>query len=209
MNTTNALRIATGLTVILTGCAMLSSCTSSPTYGTDKTAAEQLVDDLGSAASITGGSQKKDPVKYTPRPSLVVPPQTARTELTTPQVSVANRDNNPQWVESPEEARVRLRKEADANEFNADYKSPLLVGKGTAGQLTESQKWQAFRDARAQQKGAYTDQRRYLSDPPTEYRQVDAAAADDLGEPEEKKAARRKKEAAVAKSDSKWWMPFQ
>ncbi len=41
-------------------------------------------------------------------------------------------------------------------------------------QTTEAQT-KAYREARALQKGAYIDQRRFISDPPTEYRQVDDA----------------------------------
>ncbi len=75
--------------------------------------------------------------------------------------------------------------------------------------MTETQKWQAFRDARALQKGAYLDQRRLLSDPPAEYRQTQDVALTDLGEPELKKEKRRKKEAKAAQQNSSWWMPFQ
>lgn len=38
---------------------LLGACTS-PTYGTGKTAAEQLVDDLGNATSITGDQSKRN-----------------------------------------------------------------------------------------------------------------------------------------------------
>jgi len=104
---------------------LLGACTS-PTYGTGKTAAEQLVDDLGNATSITGDQSKRN-LKYGPRPGLVVPAQARAEQLTTPQQNMANRENNPQWVESPEETRERLRDEADANKNNPHYRSPLLA----------------------------------------------------------------------------------
>ena len=68
----------------------LSACTS-PTYGTGKTAAEQLVDDLGNATSITGDQSKRS-VKYNPRPGLVVPAQARGEQLAQPQQSLANRE---------------------------------------------------------------------------------------------------------------------
>ncbi|MDS7596268.1 hypothetical protein [Agrobacterium tumefaciens] len=188
---------------------LLGSCTS-PTYGTGKTAAEQLVDDLGSATSITGDQSKRN-LKYNPRPGLVVPAQARAEQLAEPQQNMASRETNPQWVESPEETRERLREEADANKDNPHYRSPLLAGNGTAGQMTESQKWEAFRKAKADAQGGtvINSQRKFLTDPPTEYRSVPQEQLTDLGEPEQKKEKRRKKEAAVAGSGKSWWNPFQ
>ncbi|GEO85108.1 hypothetical protein GCM10007920_43520 [Ciceribacter naphthalenivorans] len=193
---------------LLLACSALTGCVGSPTYGTDKTAMEQLVDDVGSAASIGSSPNKNSGMKYNPRPALVMPPETARTNLAAPQQSLAGKEN-PAWLESPEQARERLVAEADANADNPRYRSPLLAGYGTNGTMTESQKWQAFRDARKQQKGAYLDQRRYLSDPPTEYRKADEAALTDLGEPEATKEKRRKKMAKAAGQERHWWLPFQ
>ena len=187
---------------------MLSGCMGSPTYGTGKSAAEQLVDDLGSSVSITGNQDKNRNVRYNPRPKLVVAAQDK--SLPPPQASLASRENNPNWLESPEETRERLRDEAAKNENNPRYRSPLLAGKGQAGQMTESQKWEAFRQAKQNQETVdVTAGRRSLTDPPTQYRAVDSAALADLGEPEVQKERRRKKEAQSAKQTSSWWKPFQ
>lgn len=199
-------RVGMTLAGIFAACTSLSSCMSGPTYGTDKTAMEQLADDLGSAASISGN--KKPEGKYSPRPDLVLPPKGAQAELVQPQTSLASKDN-PEWVESPEDTRKRLVAEADANSNNPNYRSPLLAGYGTNGTMTETQKWQAFRDARKIQKGAYLDQRRVLSDPPDSYRMVDESKLTDLGEPEAKKEKRRQKEAQISNSGKNWWQPFQ
>ncbi|KPF59707.1 hypothetical protein [Rhizobium sp. AAP116] len=210
MNSAYLFRVGLGLAGLFGVTAGLSGCVGSPTYGTDKTAMEQLVDDVGSAVSLAPREPANKGTKYNPRPDLVLPPGGAQTAgLVAPQQSVASRENNPEWVESPEEARERLVAEADANADNPRYRSPLLAGYGTAGTMTETQKWQAFRDARALQKGAYIDQRRLLSDPPTEYRQTQDVALSDLGEPELKKEKRRKAEAKAARQGSSWWMPFQ
>ncbi|KQO78875.1 hypothetical protein [Rhizobium sp. Leaf262] len=188
----------------------LSACTS-PTYGTGKTAAEQLVDDLGNATSITGDQSKRS-VKYNPRPGLVVPAQARGEQLAQPQQSLANRETNPQWPETPEEARERLRKEADENRDNPHYRSPLLAGNGTNGQMTESQKWEAFRKAKADAQGGTivnSNQRKFLTDPPVEYRSVPQDQLTDLGTPEAKKEKERKKNAALAGTGKSWWNPFQ
>lgn len=186
---------------------MLSGCMGSPTYGTGTPAMEQLGDDLTSAISIGGNNDKRD-VKYNPRPELVVSAQDR--SLPPPQTSLANRENNPGWVESPEETRARLRQEATDNANNPRYRSPLLAGRGQAGQMTESQKWEAFRQARQNQETVdVSSGRRSLTDPPTQYRAVDTAAMDDVGEPELQKERRRKKEAESGQKTSSWWKPFQ
>jgi hypothetical protein len=214
MDTTKALRMAMSAASILAATTTLSGCMGSPTYGTDKTALEQLGDDLGAAVAIGSGDEKeKRKIRYNPRPTLVVAKgQQQGGALPAPQQSLANRDNNPAWVESPEETRERLRQEAEDNEKNQNYRSPLLTGRGQAGQMSESEKWEAFR--RAKQGAEATDitaRRRSLSEPPAQYRAADATALSDLGEPESKKEARRKKEAqaAAAGSSSSWWKPFQ
>ncbi len=213
METTKALRMALGAAGILAATVTLSGCMGSPTYGTDKTAMEQLGDDIGSAIALGPDQDKaKRNIRYNPRPALVVAGQNDAGSLPAPQQSMANRENNPNWVESPEETRERLRQEAEDNEKNQNYRSPLLSGRGQAGQMTETEKWEAFR--KAKQDAETTDvgaRRRSLSEPPAAYRSTDSAALQDLGEPESKKEARRKKEAEAASKtgNSAWWKPFQ
>lgn len=210
MKMTQSFRMYSGVAGITSVCIALSACTS-PTYGTGKTSMEQLVEDLGESTSITGNQDKRN-LKYSPRPGLVVPSQESAKQLAQPQQTLASRETNPQWVESPEEVRERLREEADANKNNPKYRSPLLAGNGTNGQLTETQKWESFRKAKADAEGGTvvnTNQRKYLTDPPLEYRTVSQDQLTDLGEPETKKEKRRKKEAAVANTGKSWWNPFQ
>nr|CAD6423281.1 lipoprotein [Rhizobium sp. Q54] len=206
MKTSHGFRAASSAAGLMAGMLALSGCMGSPTYGTGTSAMEQLSNDLTSAVSI--GPQDERNVKYNPRPNLVVAAEDK--SLPPPQASLANRENNPGWVESPEETRARLRQEADENENNPRYRSPLLAGKGKAGQMTESEKWEAFRQAKQNLNNAdVTQPRRSLTDPPVEYRAVDSAALDDLGEPELKKERRRKKEAEATQKTSSWWKPFQ
>ena len=52
MEMTRELRVFASVAAILTSGLVLSGCIGGPTYGTDKTAGEQLMDDLGSVASF-------------------------------------------------------------------------------------------------------------------------------------------------------------
>jgi hypothetical protein len=172
-----------------------------PKYGTDTTATEQLVDDLGDAASLS--PPKRTTLAYQPRGPLVKPADDKT--LIPPEKNLASRDN-PQWVESPEEARNRLKAEADENKDNGSYRSPLAVSVTEGKALSPEQQRQAFRDARKIQDGRYSDRRRFMSDPPLEYRKVDdPAKLNDLGESEAAKNKRRKKEATIAGTGNPWW----
>lgn len=210
MEKRQSFRASACVTGVVAGCLALGGCAGGPTYGTDKTATEQLFSDLGSAVAL-GNSQKGPAPKYTPRPGLVTPAKGSAAELVAPQTALNDRNNNPNWVESPEETRRRLVAEADANADNPNYRSPLLAGRGQAGTLTEEQRWEEFRKAKAEvDPAAALQRRRYLSDPPPAYRQpAETASVDELGEPEARKEKRRLKEAQASQKSSSWWNPFQ
>ena len=183
---------------------------SSPTYGTDKSSGEQLFDDITDIASISAATPKDKGVKYPPRPGLVVPPADARGNLVQPEQSLAD-SSNPNWVESPEDARKRLVAEAEEKKNDPNYRSPLAYSDSHTSAQTAAAQTAAYREARKQQDGTYiTDQRRYLVDPPAQYRQVsDPAALTDLGTPESKKEKQRKKDAEAAQqTKGDWWNPF-
>ncbi|MDH6264679.1 hypothetical protein M2360_000060 [Rhizobium sp. SG_E_25_P2] len=175
-----------------------------PTYGTGKSSNEQLFDDLGDAISLK--PQKQPDLAYQPRGQLVKPANVSA--LVEPEKNIASKDN-PQWVESPEELRKRLRNEADANANNSSYRSPLAVSVTDGKTMSPEQQAAAFREARKIQDGRYSDQRRFMSDPPLDYRRVDdPSKLTDLGTPETKKEKERKKEAEIAGSGKKWWQVF-
>lgn len=198
----------------------LSGCLG-PTYGTGTPATTQLVDDLGNIASI-GSPRKGADIDYKPRPAIVKPSDTA--SLPAPQQNVA--ENNPAWVESPEQTRARLVAEADANVGNTNYRSPLarrvtsasrssVLNKGEqsapASFLLNNNENQGaqYRKGRQIQKGAYSDRRRFLSDPPLAYRKpAETAPVGDLGESERTKQRRREKEAAKAGTGKRKWWPW-
>lgn len=185
---TKAVQFRTGCTVAgaVAVSVILTGCVSSPTYGTGKTANAQLVDDLTKIVSIAP-QQKKSERAYAPRPTIVKPPE--GTALPAPQASLSSGDN-PQWVESPEETRLRLRDEAIKNR-DTGYRSPLASSQDNIS----PEQWEQFREARAQQRGL-SSTRGNLTDPPMVYREpAETAPVDELGEPEYIKERRREKAA--------------
>ena len=254
MTARNVYRACVSLGALTAASLMLSGCLG-PTYGTDKTSTEQLLDDLGSIASV-GPDRSKPQIEYKPRPEIVRPPETA--SLPQPQTAVA--ENNPAWVETPEATRERLIAEADAGANDPTYRSPLArvatndsgsgrntlgasadgpptpgdvladpnkgrilprqpgtgavlkVGRAADGPPTAAsvlsggdRQSAAYQANRRLQQGAYSDRRRFLSDPPLTYRKpAESAPVGDLGETEREKEKRR---VAAAKKETKssWW----
>ena len=199
----------------------LSGCLG-PTYGTDKPSTVQLIDDLGNIATLSG-TNKAEGIEYKPRPAIVKPSDTA--SLPAPQQNVVN--DNPAWVESPEETRRRLIAEADANPNDPAFRSPLarrvasggatpaVGGRAADGPptpvevLNTAEQRRAYQESRKIQQGAYSDRRRYLSDPPLTYRQpAETAPVGDLGEPEKVKERRRISEAKKAGTGKRTWWPW-
>ncbi|MET0941111.1 MAG: hypothetical protein ABWY13_07095 [Mesorhizobium sp.] len=213
-------RLALGAPLVASS-LMLAGCIGSPTYGTDKSAAEQLTQDVTGILSIT--PNKKPQIDYKPRPDLVRPASLG--SLPPPQQKVAV-TSNPAWPESPEQRRARVRAEATANQDNSAYDSPVIsdvavdpdtaFGRQEAGRdddsgLSQSLTNPQFKNARAEYKkrrietkqGSATT-RKYLSEPPLAYRQpASSAPTNDIGEDEYKKE-RRAKAAARKKGDWSW-----
>lgn len=189
-----------GTLFVLSAVSLGAAGCMGPTYGTDKSATEQLVDDLGSAMSIAP-PKRGEKVAYQPRGDLVKP---AEAKLVAPQQNLASKDN-PGWLESPEQMRDRLKAEADENADNPNYRSPLMVGVTEGKTKSVEQQAKEFREARKIMDGR-ENKRRFMSDPPLEYRQVDdPAKLTELGETEAAKEKRRQDEAAIAGSGKKWW----
>lgn len=193
-----------GVTIACAG-AILSGCMSSPTYGTGKTANAQLMEDLSGVLTIGPGSRKKAQVAYNPRAELVRP--ASLEVLPEPQQDMAS-SGNPAWPESPEQRRARLRQEATANHDNPNYRSPITAGSSNrlgseavladersreGARLTDAQRADLEKRMRDANQGD-SNVRRYLSEPPLEYRvPADSAASGELGEDEWKKSRRQKK----------------
>lgn len=208
----------------------VAGCMSSPTYGTDKTSGEQLLSDVSNITKLS--PERKERIAYTPRPDLVRPENARNTPLPAPQDAMASA-SNPDWVESPEERRRRIRGEQDeANSENAlrgrnrgaiasDEVAQLEVEGASSyddGKVGQSQRHrpgtdpvgQEARRAEIQQRIKENNQgsptsRKYLSEPPVTYRQpAETAAVGDLGEDEWKKERRLKAEARKKAGKTSW-----
>ena len=190
-----------GLLVAIGPMTLLAGCLSSPTYGTGTRSDVQLLEDVGNILAL--GPKETETIEYQPRPALVQPKSTDA--LPAPQTSVISQAGGA-WPESPEQRRARLRDEATANQNNPLYRSSIVnTGLGQVNnnsELTRAEQAERFRAGRAIQSGGYAE-RRFLSDPPSEYKQP-AQTADiaDLGEPERAKERRRLKEARAKSGQS-------
>jgi len=184
----------------------LSGCMSSPTYGTDKSASEQLASDLTNIVSL---KPKTNNIEYKPRPDLVKPKTGTAAALPAPQdniVTTASAD----WPESPEARRARIRDDATKNRDNPNFE-PQVINDMASLNGPDMSKWtpaqrkaEIERRLRENKQGSVTN-RKYLSEPPLAYRQAATTAAqDELGEDEIKKERRKKK---LAQKGSSWW-PF-
>ena len=66
--------LAASLTAVLA--LALAGCQSGMTYGTGKSPGMQTLEDLAGIAALSG--EKKEPIDYTPRPKVVLPPTVAQ-----------------------------------------------------------------------------------------------------------------------------------
>lgn len=207
---------------IVAAAGLASGCLGTPTYGTDKTATEQLATDLSNIASI--GPKKKAPIDYTPRPELVKPAK-GEAALPPPQEAVTT-VGNPNWPESPEQRLARIRAEADANVDDPSYKSPVIADQalsvtakpvgnshseesGIRNPATAARENAEFKKKLAEsqqaQQGSSTS-RRYLSEPPLDYRSASADAPQgEIGEDESAKERRLKREARKKSGRGMTW----
>jgi hypothetical protein len=161
--------------------AALTAC-NAMTYGTGTTPAMQTVQDLTGIA--TGGKVKDDPIDYSPRPKIVAPPSGAT--LPPPgsgqQVASANWPNDPDLLK----AQVKADAEARAAAGKADnirLPSNKFVAAPLPGEHTlTKEEEEALRKAMAAAKGGMSvdangnPTRKYLTDPPVEYRVPDPNA---------------------------------
>jgi hypothetical protein len=212
--------LAGGTLVVAVG--LVSGCMNSPTYGTDKTANKQLMEDLSNIASFQG--KKRPPIEYSPRPDLVKPSKESVAVLPQPQDPITQ-TAAADWPESPEQRLARIRADATANQNNPNYDSPVVpdVMESNASSGREKklgQAWRAFESgnqslaelnaekakyAKRKQEldAANAGNRRYLSDPPPDYEQAYVSAPQgDPGEDEYKKERRKKREATRNRA---WW----
>lgn len=178
----------------------------SPTYGTDKTANEQLMEDLTGIMSL--GPRDRKVITYKPRPELVKPESLS--VLPPPQADMASSEN-PQWPESPEQRLARIR--AENSEGGVPTTAIIrdgngreqIVGDPIASDDPRAQR-EEFKRRLAESRAAGDPAvRRNLSEPPVEYRQpASTAPVGEIGEDEWKK----ERDAKRAAGQKRRWLPW-
>ena len=171
--------------------AVLSGCVGGTTYGTGVAQEEATVEDLANILAIR--KKQKKQIEYDPRPDLVIPEDK---QLIEPVQNTEVGDQS--WPESPEKRRARIREEADAvkgdvieemrfarttKRFQSFSSGGAANGQGTPNvdcdpsgismrKCTPAEISKAVRAKRKEIKsvGKTGHQRRYLTEPPIEYR---------------------------------------
>jgi hypothetical protein len=193
---------------VVTASLGLAGCVASPTYGTDKTANQQLLEDITGMMAL--GGKKKPKIDYKPRPELVKPETTA--VLPPPQDDVTTASNQA-WPESPEERLARIRAEADENRDSPFFR-PTVINDATErntevtyddpvlANMSSRERYEEIQRRRVAARGGGSGSgRQFLSEPPTEYRvPADTAPVGELGETEWKKDRRARRNAGGGNS---------
>lgn len=211
-----------GAAIALSG--ILSGCVGGTTFGTGVTQEEQLLQDLEGMVSM-GSKRKRKRINYAARPDLVLPgDQAALPQPVEEEASTSNAD----WPESPEQRLARIRGEAEeADPRSGEVSVEELTRKKEGISVTRVQKprydtdrdghaaiheledgtYKNARAAKAQLAYSKGPNRKYLTEPPVEYRTpVDSAPIGDLGISEEEKHRREEKKRAQQKQeDSGMW----
>lgn len=174
--------------LLLGGLALtVAGCQSGMTYGTGRSPGMQTVEDIVGISMIT--NEQKEPIDYKPRPAIVAPPTVAvlppPVDGTTTATVAANWPVDPD-VQSQQIRDEIARREA-AGEPLPDFRlpagaKPVAIEAITDRPMTREEIAEVrrrFADARG---AVAVDEygnpvRRYLTDPPTEYRTPDTEAA--------------------------------
>ena len=223
MNSSNSKNTSTGLVLIAAAFA-LSGCVGGSTFGTGVTQEQQLLQDLQGMMSF-GSKKRKAPINYSARPDLIVPNQTATLPAPQEQESSTSGAN---WPESPESRLARIRgdaPEADVRsgelptgELQREKTGIRIAGKRVGPSdidrdghaAIDSLNDGSYKNAKMlKQQYAYSNgpTRKYLTEPPTEYRTpIGADGVGDLGVSEAEKERRALKAAKLKKQeDSGMW----
>jgi hypothetical protein len=167
------------------------------TYGTGTTPAMQTVEDLTGIA--TGGKADKAAIDYSPRPKIVAPPVVGALPPPVDDNAAATAAN---WPNDPDLLKAKVKADAEARAAaGKEDNIRLPAGKFAAAPLpgertpTKEEMDEMRRQMAASKGGMSVDAngnpvRKYLTDPPVEYRLPDpnapVAVADD-GKPKKKK----------------------
>ena len=196
--------VAASFTVLLVGC-------SGTTYGTGVTQEQQLLDDVTSLATLGTGNKRKK-INYDSRPKLVKVTDTS----TLPSPAETVDSESAYFPENPEEKRAKLRAIAaneDPNEISPEVaalrEESRLRQKVVPNKPHEDRSGGSIADIRAEQERVNqviaqkaqnrrvngAQQRRYLTEPPNEYRQpAETAPVGVTGENEKPPGAKTAKD---------------
>lgn len=196
LTVTNSLKRALKATAafgMLASLLALAGC-NTPTYGTGKSPEMSMIQEL--TGNLAGGQKKKEPIEYKARSELVLPPSS---QLPPPEQKLAlsqtaawpddpdrNRKATNTSGEIPEEFR-RGRLARGSRSAPDPNVSPIDVTEMNTAQRLEAQR--KFREQRAAMNSLDPTERKYLTDPPVEYR-VPSANAPQPDEFEESTEAR-------------------
>lgn len=186
----SSLRSTASLAFVVVGAVALAGCFG-PTYGTGKTASNQLMEDIGNSLSLRNRNEGPA-INYTPRPGIITPTDTAT--LPPPQENIA--DASGVWPESPEQRRARVLRDIDEGRRDPNF-------------ITNPTEVAAVGASEGPGRTAGTGARRvYLTDPPATYRQpAQTAAYGDLG-PTEAQKERAANRSSGDKPAWRRWLPF-
>lgn len=180
-----------GLALTLGGCAGI-------TYGTGVRAELQTIEDVSNIATLS--AKEKEEIDYKPRGGIVVPPTANLPPPADEKKKVAAAGDNWPVDQDIMARKVKNERVAKASETNATPGADpgFRLPKGTTAKTTEVSDKEGFKRlaaAKAAQSGFDANGkpiRKFLTEPPAEYREPDPSAPATL--PEEKKK-------------KKWW-PF-
>jgi hypothetical protein len=188
-------RVPVRLLAVAAAGVALAGC-NSMTYGTGTTPAMQTVQDITGLA--VGGKADKDPIDYAPRPKIVAPPTIASLpppESGDPSVTAANWPNDPDLLKAKVKADAEARAAAGKSDQIRLPKGAFVAAPAPGEHTLTKEETAQVRAAMAAAKGGMSvdangnPTRKYLTDPPVEYRLPDPnapiAVAD--GKPKKKK----------------------
>jgi hypothetical protein len=190
---------------------LLAGCGSATTYGTGKSPGVQTLEDIGGIVSLGGQRHDAAKIDYKQRPGVVEPPSSV---VLPPPKSKAEGDQlamSADWPKDPDEADAKMREAVrEAADSGEDLKFTVPGGgkatssrakdipsskqlreeKQSASLNTEDQK-KLFADLKRAKTGSVDENgnpvRKYLTEPPTDYRTPDPNAPLEITEKKEKK----------------------
>lgn len=165
---------------VLASLLVLAGC-NTPTYGTGRSVELAMIEEL--TGNLAGGGKKKQaPIDYKARSELVLPPSA---QLPAPEQKLALAQTAA-WPNDPDQNRAA---QNTSGEIPEEFRKGRLARGSTSGSSTVSpiditemntaQRLEAqrkFREQRAKMGTGNATERRYLTDPPSEYRVPSANA---------------------------------